>query len=275
MSGIELISSFAHHPRAMSEGKIGAPGSHADCRVQKWRGVTPERKADQMFQSHSYCVAFSALIREHWSELKAFTSSERFERGAVIFAVGDPPDAMYLIESGRVKVSRLSHEGEEKITGIYQKGDVIGEVCLCKKGPREDQAAALEASEVASFRVKELLRLLQGKPEMVFNLLMIFCARVAECHEQVSSLAFDNVRERLVQEMFRLSGLRPGEPKRGPVPLPVRLTHRELASLANTTRDNVTRIMNEFRKNGMVDYDREAILIFPKRLEDYLRERHS
>ncbi len=228
-----------------------------------------------MLQSHRYCITFSALVREHWSELKAFTTRERFERKQVIFSVGDAPDAMHLIESGRVQVSQLSGEGGEKITGIYQEGDVVGEVCLCKKGPRENQAVALETVEVASFRVNELMRLLQSKPEMVFNLLMIFCARVVECQEQVASLAFDEVRERLAKELLRVCGLGVGEFKRGPVQLPVRLTHQELASLANTTRDNVTRIMNEFRKNGLVDYDRERILIFPARLEDYLRKLHT
>jgi CRP/FNR family transcriptional regulator, cyclic AMP receptor protein len=225
-----------------------------------------------MFQSHRYCVTFSALVREHWSELKAFTATTRFERNEVIFSVGDAPDAMYLIESGRVKMSQLSGEGEEKIIGIYQKGDVVGEVCLCKKGPRENQAVALETVDVASFRVDELMKLFQSKPEMVFNLLMIFCARVVECQEQVASLAFDEVRERLVKEMLRVCGLGVGESKRGAVQLPLRLTHQELASLANTTRDNVTRIMNEFRGNGLVDYDRERIVIFPERLENYLRK---
>lgn len=225
-----------------------------------------------MFQSHRYCETFSAHVREYWGELKAFTTTERFDRNGVIFSVGDPPDAMYLIESGRVKVSQLSREGEEKIIGIYQKEDMVGEVCLCKKGPRENQAVALESAVVASLRVNELLRVLQSKPEMVFNLLMIFCARAVECQEQVASLAFDKVRARLVKEMLRVSGLETGMSKRGAVQLPVRLTHQELASLANTTRDNVTRIMNEFRKSGLVDYDRERILVFPERLEGYLRK---
>ncbi len=228
-----------------------------------------------MFQSHRYCVTFSALVRERWSELKAFTTTERYERNGVIFSVGDAPDAMHLIESGRVKVSHLSAEGGEKIIGIYQKGDVVGEVCLCKKGPRENQAVALEASDVASFRVNELLRLLQGKPEMVFNLLMIFCARVVECQEQAASLAFDEVRERLVKELLPVCGSGVGESKRAAVQLPVRLTHQELGSLANTTRDNVTRIMNQFRKSGLVDYDHEGIVIFPERLESYLRKLHA
>ena len=163
-----------------------------------------------MFQSHDYCQVLSALIREHWSELNAFTTTAHFERNRVIFSVGDPPDAMFLIES-----------------------------------------------------------------EIVFNLLMVFCERIHNYQQQLASLAFDDVRGRLAREMLRLSELPEGEPKRRLFELPVRLTHQELADLVSTTRDNVTRIMNEFRKDGLVDYGRERIVVFPDRLEAYLRKRHT
>lgn len=225
-----------------------------------------------MLQGHRYCLAFSALIREHWNELKVFTATQRFARNQVLFSVGDPADAMYLIESGRVKVSQLSADGKEQIVAIHQSGDLVGEVCICKKGVREQQAVALETLTVVSFRVKELLKLLQSKPEMVFNLLMVFCARFVECQEQITSLAFDDVRERLVKEMLRLGGLPTGGPGSGGVRLPVQLTHQELASLANTTRENVTKIMNEFRGEGLLDYGREGIVLFPDRMETYLKK---
>ncbi len=227
-----------------------------------------------MIQSHRFCTAFSALIREHWNELKIFTTTGRFEQSEVIFSVGDPSDAMYLIESGRAKVSQLSAEGREKIVAIYEKGDLVGEVCICKKGARENQAVALEPLAVVCFRVKELLKLLQNKPEMVFNLLMIFCARVVECYEQAASLAFDEVRRRLVKEMLRLSGVPAGRTASG-VQFPVQLTHQELANLANTTRENLTKIMNEFREDGLLDYGREGIVLFPDRMETYLSKQRE
>jgi len=228
-----------------------------------------------MFQSHRYCEAFSKVIRENWSELTGFTRAAHFERKGAIFSVGGPPDAMYLIESGRVKVSQLSSDGEEKIIGICEKGDIVGEVCLCKIGPRQTQAVALESVDVTSFRLDGFLQVLQNKPDMVFGLLMVFCARIAECQEEVARLAFDEVRERLAKEMLRLSDSLGGQSNRGAVELPVRLTHQELANLVSTTRDNVTRIMNEFRKDGLVDYGREKIVIFPDKLHVYLRKVHS
>ncbi len=223
-----------------------------------------------MVDSHKYCLAFSEIIRKQWNSLNAFTSAQGFERNQVIYAMGDPPDAMYLIESGLVKVVQLSAGGKEKITGLYQQGDLFGEVCFCEKGGRVDQAITLEPSSVTAFSIKNLLELLKKKPELVVNLLMVFCARLVECGGQIATLAFDEVRKRLAKEILRLTGLPGSQPEKGGVQLPVSLTHQQLANLANTTRENVTTIMNQFRREGLLEYSRGRILVFPNKIEEQL-----
>jgi CRP/FNR family transcriptional regulator len=225
-----------------------------------------------MVESHRYCVAFSTFIRRSWEGLKVFTTSQRFERNRVIYSMGDPADAIYLIESGQVKVVQLSTDGKEKITGIYQKGDLFGELCMCEKGKRESQAIALDPVTLTSFSVRTVLALVKEEAEVALKLLMVFCARLVECQEQSASLVFDEVRERLAKELLRLSRLSVSQQKADGAQLTVSLTHQDLAHLVNTTRETATAIMNEFRRQGLVDYGHGAILVFPDRLEDYLRK---
>ncbi len=225
-----------------------------------------------MTDSHRYCVAFSTFVRRYWSDLGAFTRTNSFQRKQNIYSVGDPPDAIYLIESGQVKVVQLSADGDEKIMGLYQKKDLFGEVCLCEKAKRNDQAIALQSTTVSSFSVKVVLELVARKPELALRLLMVFCARLVECHEEINALAFENVRERVVKELLRLSRSPGGQPESGGVRLAVSLTHQEIAQLANTTRETVTAIMNEFRRHDFVDYGQGRILVFPDKLEHYLRK---
>lgn len=217
-----------------------------------------------------YCLAFSSVVRKQWDMLKAFTAVQRFERNQVIYAMGDSPDAMYLIESGLVKVVQFSADGKEKITGICQKGDLFGEICFCEKGARENQAVALEPVSLISFRMSQLMDVLQKNPELTVKLLMVFCARLVECHTQIASLAFDEVRERLGKEILRLSLLLGGHPEKGGVQLPASLTHQQLANLVNTTRENVTMVMNQFRRWGLVEYRRGKILVFPPKIKEHL-----
>lgn len=224
-----------------------------------------------MAWSHHYCSIFATTVRQQWKELQSFTSAQRFARNEVVYSIGDPPDAMYLIESGLVRVAQLSAKGEEKITAIYQKGDLFGEVCLCEKAERGSQAIALEPLSVISFQTKQLLSLLRAHPELTLNLLMVFCARLVECGEQIASLAFDAVPKRLAKEIFRLSRLSPGRSAEGGVQLPRSLTHQQLADLVNTTRENVTRILNQFRREGLLDYRRGRFLVFPNKLGEQFK----
>ncbi len=225
-----------------------------------------------MVDSHRYCVVFSTFVRRYWGELRAFTKTSSFQRRQVIYSIGDPPDAIYLIESGQVKVVQLSADGKERIIGLYQERDLFGEVCICEKSNRENQAIALDAATVTSFSVKVLLELVAQKPELALKLLMVFCARLVECDEEISALAFDEVRERLVKELLRLSRSPGSQRENRGVRLAVSLTHQELAQLVNTTRETATAIMNEFRRQDLVDYGRGAIVVFPDRLEEYLRK---
>jgi len=225
-----------------------------------------------VIDSHRYCVAFSTFVRRYWSDLGAFTRTDSFQRKQTIYSVGDPPDALYLIESGRVKVVHLSADGEEKIIGLYQEKDLFGEVCICEKAKREEQAIALEPATVSSFSVKVVLALVAQKPELALKLLMVFCARLVECHEEINALAFENVRERVVKELLRLSSSPGGQRERGGVRLAVSLTHQEIAQLTNTTRETATAVMNEFRRHELVDYDQGGILVFPDKLQNYLKK---
>jgi len=228
-----------------------------------------------VIDSHRYCVAFSTFVRRYWSDLGAFTRPESFQPKQIIYSVGDAPDAIYLLESGRVKVVQLSADGDEKIVGLYQKKDLFGEVCICKKAKREEEAIALEPATVSVFSVKMVLSLVAHKPELALELLMVFCARLVECHEEIKALAFDEVRERIVKELLRLSGSPGGQRERAGVRLAVSLTHQEIAQLASTTRETATAVMNEFRRQELVDYDQGQILVFPDKLENYLSKRGS
>lgn len=223
-----------------------------------------------MTKSHRYCVAFSGVIRAHLKELEQFSSHRSFERNQVIYFMDDPADELHLIASGRVKVLRVSPEGKEKIIDIYQAGDFFGELCICGGGKRADQAVALDPVIVTSFAIKGLLKLLPQKPELVLDLLLLVCGRLSEAHDQIATLAFDNIPHRLAKEILRLSHVPPSQQENGGVKLSVQLTHEELASLVGTSREIITMVMNQFRQQGLVDYRRRNIHVYPEKIEAYL-----
>ena len=149
---------------------------------------------------------------------------------------------------------------------------MFGEVCIWEGAKRDDQAIALNPATVTFFSVKVALELVAHKPALALKLLRVFCALLVESHEEINALAFDDARERLANELLHLSRSPGIRQENGGVQLAVSLTHQELAQLVNATRETATAIMNEFRRQDLVDYGHGAIFVFHDRLEDYLRK---
>ena len=221
---------------------------------------------------HPPCVAFSTVIRDRLRELNQFRLEGHYGRGDIIFSAEEPADAIYMVESGRVELVCVSPDGRQKIMAIYQAGDFFGELCICGGAlKREDRAVALEPTKTVSFKVQAVLDLLREKPELALELLVLVCVRLAESQEQIATLAFDPIPHRLAKELLRLapSLATPVEGKGPEVALS--LTHEELAKIVGTSREVITTVMNQFRRQGLLDYSRRNIMFSPVRLEEYLQ----
>ncbi|MGH9863166.1 MAG: Crp/Fnr family transcriptional regulator [Candidatus Acidiferrales bacterium] len=221
-------------------------------------------------RSHENCVVFSRVIREHLSALSGFTSERSYQRGETIYLMDDPADELYWISQGRVKIIRLSADGQQKILDIYQAGDFFGELCICGGMRRSEQAVALEALVTTSFQVKGLMKLLRRSPDMVLELVQLLCARLRESHDQIAALAFENIPRRLAREILRLGRNNQAQPGADDSRIALQLTHEELAQLVGTSREIVTTVMNQFRQRGLLDYTRRNILVNRPRVEAFL-----
>jgi len=222
-----------------------------------------------VFKSHEHCLTFSALIREHWDELRELTRPIVFDRSSLIYAIGDSASTIYSIVSGRVKLVRLSPSGKELTLAIYEQHDIFGEVCLCGGTRREEQAVAMESTSALNFNTSDLMAVMKSRPELLFELCMVLCARLHESQEHISSLVFDDTRRRLARQLLLLN--KSFNPEEDPATRPITLTHEELAHLIDTTRERVTLLLNEFRKLGLVDYGIANIRVHAERTESYLR----
>jgi CRP/FNR family transcriptional regulator len=219
-------------------------------------------------KSHENCLIFSGVIRAHLDELRAFTAERRFERGQTVYCLDDPAEELFLIQDGRVKILRLSPDGQQKILDIYRPGDFFGELCICGGQRRTEQAVALDPLKTTSFQVQGLMKLLRRAPDMVLEMLQLLCARLRESHDQIAALAFENIPRRLARELVRLA--RAETPAAGEDKVCLSLTHEELSQLVGTSREMITTIMNQFRQRGLLDYARREITLDPARMEEFL-----
>lgn len=221
--------------------------------------------------AHQRCLTLSGFVQDHLQTLQNLTAEKEFTRNEVIYFMGDPADEIYLINRGRVKITRVSLSGKEKIIDIYETGDFFGELCLCENSRRTDQAVALDGVKVLSFKISKLLEVISKDPGAALELLMFFCQRLSEAQAQIETLAFDNIPRRLAKELLKMSR-EGGEKVANGICVRQYLTHEELSQLVGTSREIITTVMNQFRRQGLVVYTRKSLVVNPAKTVRYLEQ---
>ncbi|HEV2083459.1 MAG TPA: Crp/Fnr family transcriptional regulator, partial [Gemmatimonadales bacterium] len=153
---------------------------------------------------HSQCVVLSSCLRGKLCAQLAQLPSRPIRAGERIYHMGNPARSLFLLQSGLVKTSVISPDGQELTLRIYGSGDILGELCLCGGG-RRDEAIALEASAVTELPLTALLGRLKREPEAALELASIMCERLADAYERVESLSWETVLERLVRTLLKLA----------------------------------------------------------------------
>lgn len=182
-----------------------------------------------------------------------------FNQKELIFDVSAPAQAIYEIQSGRVKVVIL-RDGKEIIKKIAHQGDVIG---LCALGERRtycEQAVCLCNTTVKEISLSSIIAAIKKDQHMAFKFNQLLIDEIYMMDGRIRSMAFDNARQRVIQCLLNLIE-REGERIGYEYLLRHALTHQELASLTATSRQTVTSVLNELKDEGIIKFNRQRILI--------------
>lgn len=187
------------------------------------------------------------------------TTMREVHRGRVILQPDDPPEMVYVIKEGRVKVSRYSPDGKEQILTLLESGDVFGEMALVRTA-EPVHVEAFEDTLLCGMRSDDFLALIRRQPDVLLHIMKVLAERLKAAEDEIADLAFRNVPGRLASLLLRLS-----QPDRnggaGDDRLTLRLTHRELAAMIGSTRETVTAILSRFREEGFIRFDHRHIVI--------------
>jgi CRP/FNR family cyclic AMP-dependent transcriptional regulator len=204
---------------------------------------------------------FAGLDPETIERVAAGMRTRRFRRGEVIFHLGDPGDALFVITAGEVKISLPSEMGEEAIIATLREGDVFGELALLDAAPRSATATALVATQTAvlprdSFRV-----LIAEEPAVRDALLASLAAELRRLTVHVEELHFLDMTGRLAARLVRLTAEAGSPAEDGTVRLPSTLTQGDLAAMVGCTRQSVNKLLGQFAELGLVRLERDGIAV--------------
>lgn len=189
-----------------------------------------------------------------------------FNKGDVIFNIGDRDRVFFFLQNGFVKVGAITPNGREVIYDVRKGGDVVGELCACEN-ERPDRAVALEQTDAIPVQFEEIMNLIMSKPNLTTTLIEVFCSALKEAYGQINALASDDMIRRLARVLLNLAA-KFGQRTDGYAEMPIYLTQEEIAQMVVARRERISTALNFLRREKLVEYTaRGQFMIHVSRLE--------
>ena len=203
---------------------------------------------------------FSEFEDGDFQEMERLVQLQTVARGSFVYVPGDAGEQVYLLRSGRVKISKSTPEGKEWILTLVEPGEMFGEMALTGEETRQTSAEAVEDSVLASLRREHFLWLAGRKPTLALRLLRVVGDRRRQMETRVEWVLFAGVYRRLVELLLDL-GKRYGVPVAEGLALRVQLSQKEIAHLIGSTRETTSSTLNQLRRQGLIFIHRRRLII--------------
>jgi CRP/FNR family cyclic AMP-dependent transcriptional regulator len=175
-----------------------------------------------------------------------------YQKNQKVFSQGDPADAIFYIQDGKVKLTVVSTHGKEAVVGILGAGDFFGEGCLTSQPLRMATAATMSVCEIVRLEKQGMIRVLHEEPAFSELFLAYLLSHNTRLEEDLVDQLFNSSEKRLARVLLLMANFG----KEGkPLSVIPQISQVTLAEIVGTTRSRVSFFMNRFRKLGLIDYN--------------------
>lgn len=206
------------------------------------------------------CGLFDCLSDADIRELGRICELRVLERGATLYDFADTADDLFVVESGAVKLSRVSADGREINVGILGPVDIFGDSALGGDTQRADRATIIEDAVLCAIVAGPFEEFLLDHPRLAVRIARSVGDRLRRVESRMQDILFHDVRTRLAHTVARLAK-RFGEEVPEGRRIGLRLTQTDLAQLIGSTRETTSTIFNEFRREGLLDSEGHHVIV--------------
>jgi CRP-like cAMP-binding protein len=202
----------------------------------------------------------SSLPEEDFARLTAHQSEQTYSKGEIIFREGSYPSGIFYIKKGKAKKYKVLESGGEQIIYVANTGELIGYHAILSEERFPDSAAVLEESVIVFIPKEDFLDTLQQSAILSGRLLKTLSHEFTVLANGLTLFAQRSVRERLalqlvvLREKYKMN-FQPG------MPVEINLSREDLANLVGTARENIIRILSEFKEQGMLTTKGRKIVV--------------
>jgi CRP/FNR family cyclic AMP-dependent transcriptional regulator len=192
-----------------------------------------------------------------------------FQKKEMIFVQGDPSDAVFYIQQGKVRLTVVARGGKEATIGILNEGDFFGEGCLAGQPLRMASATAMTDCALLRIEKKAMIGALHREHALSDMFVAYLLTRNIRYEADLVDQLFNSSEKRLARILLLLAHFgKEGKPK---TVVPT-MSQETLAEMVGTTRARVSFFMNRFRKLGFIDYDSKSLQVHSSLLNIVLHD---
>ena len=203
---------------------------------------------------------FCALSQESVAAFNQIKHAAVFPEGAVIFIEGQSPRGIFMVCQGQAKLSTTSREGKTFILRIAKPGEVLGLHAVVTGMPYEVTVQTMQPSQLNFVNREDFLRFLKAHGDACLHAAQQISRECRDAYEVVRSIGLSHSISTRVAKFLLESALE-GKVTDGAVRVKLVLTHEDIAQLTGTTRETITRILSEFRKQDIVELKGSTLTI--------------
>lgn len=206
---------------------------------------------------------FEGLSEEALNNLVQVTTRKSYPKDTTLVEENEVGETLYMILSGKVKVTNIGPDGKEVILSILGEGEFFGEMALLDEEPRSANVTSMEKTEMMTLRRKEFMNMLENDKEILSKLLAVLSGRLRHANAQIRSLALLDVLGRIARLLLDIAQKDGRRLLDGSVVFR-RPTHQEIASMVGTSRETVSRMIGDLSRDGYIKISGKDIIIRDK-----------
>jgi CRP/FNR family transcriptional regulator, cyclic AMP receptor protein len=179
-------------------------------------------------------------------------SISTYSKGQIVFSQGDPADAVFYIQKGKVKVTVVSEQGKEAVVAILGADEFFGEDCLARQTRRISTVTSMTECVIVRVEKAAFARVIHQETAFSEMFMAHLLDRTIRAEADLVDQLFNSSEKRLARVLLLLANYgKEGAPE----PVIAKISQQTLAEMIGTTRSRVNIFMNKFRKLGLIDYN--------------------
>ena len=204
---------------------------------------------------------FAGLSEDALAHLVGVSRQRDYPAGQVIWTEGDPGDALLILVSGQLRVSRIEADGRESVLSVVEPPAAIGELALLDSQPRDATVVAQRDVTVRLLPRQAFRELLAKEPAAIYGLLKTMAMMVRTSNERYSRLVALDVPARLAAWLLDRVARGDVAPTGGPIEIVLERSQGELAAEIGATRSTLNRALKELERLGAISVEGDVITV--------------